>query len=220
MSALFLVVLTATQSTVCYQSVDSTPGWKQVALPQDAPSLAAPEGVLQFRSDEPVLVIDERPMAAWVGAQHRPGTTLFEFPLSPGAKSVEVRFAQPLRGAKVDATGYDERRQGTALMREQRTGGNTLNLSWGNAEMRTVEIGVHDHFRHEPLVASWKATSQLPASRLALPLAFKMKRSLYYLQPASEGLRLCNEPSRIMTVRPDSPSTTDEPLPTALVKIR
>lgn len=216
MSALFLSLLLS--AVPCYQATDATPGWKQVALPDDARSLAAPEGVLQFRSDEPVTVIDERPTAAWLG-KHGTGKTGFDFTLSPGARSLEIRFIEPLRGAKVDVTGFDEKRQGIALMREQRVGGTTLNLNWGAAEVKTVEVWVHDHLRREPVVASWKAVSQLQANRLALSQTFGLKRSLYYLQPPGQVVRLCDEPNRMLFVTPQSPSPTEEPIPTAVKRV-
>ncbi len=156
MSAVILMTLLSGTDVHCYVASDGTPGWKLVALPDEAPALAADEGIEQFRSDEPVTVVDERPSVAWVGSPHGIGKTGFVFTVGPGGRLLEVHFAQPLRGARVDVTAFDERGQGMALMRDRRVGGDALNLTWGTAEVRSVEVKVHDHLRTEPVVASWK----------------------------------------------------------------
>jgi hypothetical protein len=89
----------------CYLPADQTPGWKLVALPPSAPALAAPEGVEQFRSDEPVWLADAD-LRHYEGASDvRAGKRTFELALPPGTRRVELEFRQPLRGAKVDVEG-------------------------------------------------------------------------------------------------------------------
>ena len=133
MSPFIAVVVAAT----CFAPNDAAPGWKQVALPDDARALAAPEGVAQFRSDEWVTVVDERSELFLSGAESFGGRTSFELTLGEGGRSLEVHFERPLRGAKVDVTAWGPMGAMT-LMNEQRVGGATLALTWGANDVRVV----------------------------------------------------------------------------------
>src|SRR4051794_8949565 len=142
MSALVLMVALAAEAQ-CFVPRETSPGWKQVALPPDGPALAAPEGVEQFRSDELVEVVDDRPGAYLAGTAHYTGRTEFSFTPPNGACVLEASFKEPLRGAKVDVSGWGS--GGTiSLMREDRVAGRTVRVNWGDNGVRSVTVVVHD----------------------------------------------------------------------------
>ena len=79
------LLLSTAPAGPCYVASDATPGWKQVALPDDARSLAAPAGIDQFRSDESVAIVDERSGLYLEGRSDGPGVTAFDFTIEGGA---------------------------------------------------------------------------------------------------------------------------------------
>jgi hypothetical protein len=215
MSALITLLLAAAP---CYLPNDVTPGWKQVALPDDARSLSAQGGVDQFRSDGWVTVVDERNEQYLTGEHTFAGRTSFDFVLGEGGQSLEVRFERPLRGAKVDVTAWGP--AGTlTLMHEQRVGGEKLSLSWGVTDVRTVTVRVHEHLRESPVVMGFKGVRRVPASRLSESPAFRLPRSLYYLQPIGPAVMLCDDPGAEPAVHPGGPPPGVLPTPVSLRRL-
>jgi hypothetical protein len=215
MTALSLLWLAAAP---CFAPSDGTAGWKQVALPEDAPSLAAPLGCQQFRSGERVSVVDERTDLFLAGTKTVLGRTSFDFVLGSGGHSLELRFAHPLRGAKVDVTAFGA--QGMLqLMNEERVAGDRLSLTWGNNEVSAVTVRVHGHLRQAPTVQSYRAVRRVSASSLHESETFGLVRSLYYLQPPGAPVTLCDEPSLLLTVSPGSPAASARPSPVSLRRL-
>jgi hypothetical protein len=201
MGAFLLVALTAAP---CFLADDPSPGWKQVILPNDAPSLAAPAAVEQFRSEGMVTIVDERAEIFLAGERTWAGPVVFDLELGAGGRSLEVQFVQPLRGAKVDVTARGP--SGTmTLLREQRVGADTLKLTWGTNEVERVSIRVHSHLRKEPIVRSLTSVRVRPASSLPLASGFTHERSLFYLQPAGPRVMLCDDARQPQWLRPNSP---------------
>jgi hypothetical protein len=208
-------ILTLLAATPCYLPNDATPGWKQVALPDDARSLAAPVNVEQFRTDELVSIVDDRSELYLAGESVFPGRTSFEFVLGEGGRSLEVRFDHPLRGAKVDVTAWAP--GGTmTLMHEQRVGGERLPLTWGTNDVRSVTVRVHEHLREPPVVRSYRAVRVVAGTSVHPSPAFGLPRSLYYRQPVGAPVLLCDEPGRELTVPPGAPALNARPTPVSL----
>jgi len=214
MSALLAVLLTAAP---CYQPNDATPGWKQVALPDDARSLSAQGNVDQFRSDAWVTIVDERG-DQYLSGEHVVGRTSFDFPMGEGGASLEVRFQRPLRGAKVDVTAWGP--AGTmTLMHEQRVGGDTLALTWGVTDVRSVTVRVHEHLRESPVVRGYRKVRRVPSATVSDSPAFRLPRSLYYLQPLGPAVTLCEDPGAEPTLHPQGPPRGAQPTPVSLRRV-
>lgn len=213
MEALLALTLAA---GACFRPTDATPGWKQVALPPEAPALSAPAGVPQFRPGEPVTVTGAHPGAARASEGHRPGSTVFAFPVGPGAHELTVRFAHPLRGAAVDVDAWGP--QGALpLWRAERVPGDALALRWGDAEVREVQVRVHQHLREPPVVRGWESVRVLPGEALVASAAFRLPRSLYYLQPRGPAVLLCDDPGRGLGVpEGEVPPEAATPVPVSL----
>ncbi len=217
-----LLVLTLTSWVVaqppCFVANDSTPGWKQVTLPKGAETLAAPEGVDQFRADEPVQVVDAHRDVSLVGHRDGLGVTAFEFTLPRGTRSLEVRFTESLRGAKVDVIASGALGE-MSLMKERRVGAASLSLSWGTNDVSWVKVRVHDHLRRDPVLEGWTSVRVVDAEQLISSAAFRLKHSLYYFQQTGEALTLCSEPARELTLHEGSPSATQLPTPVLLRRV-
>ena len=216
MGPLLAVLLAAAP---CYRPNDVSPGWKQVALPDDARSLAATGNVDQFRSDAWVTLVDERTEQYLAGENVFGGRTSFDFALGEGGHSLEVRFERPLRGAKVDVTASGPNGAMT-LMHEQRVGGDTLSLTWGVTDVRSVTVRVHEHLRAGPVVRAFKRVRRVPASTLSDSPAFHLPRSLYYLQPLGPPVLLCEDPGAEPTVRLGAPARGTQPMPVSLTRAK
>lgn len=212
------VVLALGATGPCFVPNDATPGWKQVALPDDARALAAPEGVDQFRADDGVTVVDDRSGLYLAGHSDGLGVTQFDFPLGGGGRSLEVRFANSLRGAKVDVTAHGEF-GAMALMREERVGASSLSLTWGQNEVQSVTVRVHGHLRKEPVLLGWRSVRRVAIERLPVSAAFRLRRSLYYRQPAGGPVTLCQDPGRELAVKPDAPGPAELPTPVSLKRL-
>jgi hypothetical protein len=181
-----------------------------VALPENAPQLAAPEGIDQFRPAEPARVVETEPSSYSGSHAHGLGRVRFSFTVPKDARRLELEFLEPLRGAKVDAEVFTDNRS-LPLLDERRTPGKALTLDWDIAEVRTVTVTVHSHFRDRPLVHHWRVIRHaVLAEDPAVPASFKLGRSLYYRQPAGRRLELCHAPGRKLELDRDSlePGTT------------
>lgn len=158
MAHLLTVLSAALLSQTCFTPSDARPGWKQARIPAEAPALAAPEGVEQFRSGEPAEVVDDHAMVMLRGEDRSKGSTSFRLLPGPGACALEAEFTEPLRGAKVSIAGWGKDQE-LVLKPKERVAGSVVNVAWGGGGgVRVVEIVVHDHFRREPVLAKWKAT--------------------------------------------------------------
>src|SRR5262249_29253122 len=139
------------------------PGWQRVALPHDAPALAAPDGVDQFRGGEPALLFtaDAPPPAP---VEPRFGLTIYRFPSSdPDARALEIEFAAPLYRSRVDAAGEFDGAGTLPLISERRVAGANLRVDWSRPGLRAVVVTLHQHLRPTPLVRAF---------RLGAPRAF------------------------------------------------
>lgn len=209
------LVLALLSAAPCFTVQDSKPGWKQVTLPDNAPQLAAPVGIEQFRSDDLVEIVDERDQVFLEGETMFPGKTSFEFPLGPGAKSLEVRLAHPLRGAKVDVLATSS--EGSLrLMDEQRIGGDVISLTWGASDVSSVRVVFHEHLRQSPRVQGWKVVRLVSWTAVHPSDAFKLPKSLYFRQPAGAPLVLCQDAAVHSQVRQGSPAPQERPVPVTL----
>lgn len=200
MAALFssVVVLLATASSggPCFVPTDQTAGWKRVSLPDDAPALAAPQDLDQFRTGEPALVFEDDP-ASYVGAtEPLPGRTTYTFRSPAGARRLELTFAEPLRSAKVDVAVFSAGRM-YPLLKEKRITEASLALDWNVADVDYIEVTVHHHFRHTPSVQRWRVGRMVVVStEPTVPDGFRTPRSLYYRHPGGRVVELCHAPGQ------------------------
>jgi hypothetical protein len=105
------------------------------------------------------------------------------------------------------------------LMHEQRVGSDTLALTWGVTDVRSVTVRVHEHLRESPVVRAYKSVRRVPASTLSESPAFKLPRSLYYLQPLGPPVLLCEDPGAEPTVRSGPPPRGTQPTPVSLRRV-
>jgi hypothetical protein len=199
-SALWLATAPAPTGT-CWVPADQTAGWKRVDLPEEAPALAAPEDVDQFRSGEPTRLSESDPRA-YVGAtKPSPGRMAYTFRVRPGTTRLEVSFLEPLRGAKVDATASTA--DGTfPLLSERRQAGASLVLDWYAEHVDGVVVEVHHHLRERPVVRSWRTDRRIwPEREASVAEAFKAPRALYFLHPGGgRTVSLCQAPGRTLSL--------------------
>jgi hypothetical protein len=166
MSAFTQLFVSLLAAAPCFEPTDATPGWKIVALPPEAPALAAVGEIEQFRGGEQAMVVEEVKSAYRLPSRDLPGVSRFDFELRKDSRTLTVVFTEALRGAKVDvlAQGNNGPMQ---LMREVRVAGPELTLSWQDNEVWLVSIRVHDHLRRQPIVQSWKNVRHVSPSQLA-----------------------------------------------------
>lgn len=205
MSALFSLAsaawLAVAPAGTCWLPADQTAGWKRVELPPEAPALAAPEDVDQFRVGEPALLRESDPRA-YVGAtKPSPGRMAYTFRVPPGTTRLEVSFLESLRGAKVDATASAGARV-FPLLSERRKASEALVLDWYAADVDGVVVEVHHHLRERPVVRSWRTgRSVWPEREASVPAAFKAPGALYFLHPGGgRYLTLCQTPGRTLSL--------------------
>lgn len=216
MHALVLsLFLAAEPAGPCFEATDASPGWKQVTLPDDARELAAPEGIEQLRAGVSVTVVDDKSGLYLAGRSDGLGVTTFDFPFGDGGRALELRFVDPLRGAKVDVTAYGDDGP-MALMREERIGGAAVTLSWGDNDVRSVTVRVHEHLRKAPVLYAYKSTRRVPLEKLRVSSAFHLSRSLYYRQPAGPAVLLCEAAGRTLVLKPESLASMELPVPVVL----
>lgn len=181
----------------CFVLSDPTPGWKHVALPVNAPDLAAPDDVDQFRTDDVVTVLQDQLMRRTYRASL--GRQTFEIDLPPGTRTMALRFAKPLDGAKIDAVIEGPRGRVT-LLDERRASGLVLSLPIPNVEATLATVTVHHHLRDVP----WLETASLerevvPRHSAEFPAQLKLENALYVLS-AGRPMTLCerkNQPLRL-----------------------
>lgn len=180
----------------CFVPADPSPGWKLVVLPENAPALAAPEGVDQFRPHEPARVLQSDSSLYSGSRESLPGRLELDFALPPDSRRLELEFLEPLQGAKVDATLYAGNRV-LPLVRDKRLAGEALELEWDVPDVTSLEVSVHYHLRGKPALRRWRVVRQaVLASDASVPPAFKLGRALYYRQPADRRVELCQAPER------------------------
>jgi hypothetical protein len=185
----------------CYVPSDQTAGWKRVELPAEAPALAAPQGLEQFRAGERALLTLVDPPDTYLGAQERRlGRMVYSFRLPTGTVRMEVGFLDPLNGAKVDATAYVNGRA-YPLLSERRQFGKELVLDWNVAGVDSLVVEVHRHLREKPVVRHWQVDREVtPSQELPTSSAFGVDRSLYFRHPGGRRIELCDTPGRPLTL--------------------
>lgn len=195
------LLLSGVPTGPCYVPSDQTAGWKRVELPADAPALAAPGGLEQFRAGEPALLSQVDPPSAYQGASEgRLGRMVYAFQVPRGTVRMEVAFLNSLDGAKVDATAYVGGRA-YPLLSERRQFGKELVLDWSMVGVDSLIIEVHRHLREKPVVLHWRVERQLVLTQeLPADSAFKGSRSLYFQHPGGRRIELCDSPGQRMVL--------------------
>lgn len=178
----------------CFEFEARTPGWKQVPVPADAPHLAAPPSLSQFRSDERFTFV-EHETGLFANGQVSGGATDFELVLPSGTKAVTVVFGQSLRGAKVDVTSF-----GMTLVHEKRVGGDRLSFAWGPSGVSRVFVRVHQHLREPPVLMEKRVEREVFASELGLSAKWLAPGTLSFFQPDDTPVRLCEAPAQSLRV--------------------
>ena len=191
------LLVTATPARTCYVPSDQNAGWKQVVLPDDAPALAAPADLEQFRAGEHAVLREEDPQNVYLGASRQhPGRMAYTFRLPSGTSRVDLDFLDSLEGAKVDATVYAGPRA-YPLLSERRQSGRQLMLDWGIAGADTLVVEVHHHLREAPVVRHWRVVREVsPSWEASLPMGFHAARSLFFLHPGGRRIELCEAPGQ------------------------
>jgi hypothetical protein len=176
-------------------------GWKRVALPADAPALAADSDIAQLRTGEPAWLTEPwHYEGAFLDRQHV-GKTEYSFSLTPSTRGeFQLYFVESLAGSKVDVWAYTN--SGTLwLWKERRIGDNEVQVRWDGPRVATVVVRVHHHLRGEPPVQRFRLIREMqPVEQSWLPSEFRVPRSLYYYQPAGRELTLCDAQGRQLTV--------------------
>ena len=195
------LLLATTPPVTCYVPSDQTVGWKQVALPSEAPALAAPADLDQFRTGERALLSEEDPRNVYLGASKQNfGRMAYTFRLPRGTSQVELGFLDSLNGAKVDATVYVGPRA-YPLLSERRQAGQLLALSWGVADVDGLVVEVHHHLREVPAVLHWRLYRQVvPSQEASVPASFQVARTLYFWHPGGRRIQLCDTPGQPMAL--------------------
>jgi hypothetical protein len=182
----------ASPARACFTPADQTAGWKQVALPPGARSLAAPPDIDQYRTGEAALAWQER------GARpaRRGGSGSAEFVLDfagERADSVEVTFTALLGGAAIEAEGKSA--SGTySVLPRTRSHASTVRLDIADPATSAVVLTVHHHQRAVPRLVSWRIGRwQAPSGPPSL---------LVYRQPGDRSLQLCEAPGQRLTFHP------------------
>ena len=182
----------------CFTPNDATPGWKQVTLPPQSSSLAAPAGIDQFRPGEPAKAFELNPSRFEGVESYDEGSTTFSFNVAPDSRRLELSFHEPLRGAKVDASLFVGSRQ-YPLLDEKRVKSEQLVLEWQIPEAARLVVRVHQHFRKRPLMTRWLLVRDLVvANEPTISGNFKVEQSLYYRQPPGVPVELCDAPGRVL----------------------
>ncbi len=193
------LLLAATPPGPCYVPSDQTAGWKRVELPAEAPALAAPLDLEQFREGERALLSQVDPPDTYLGAtERRFGRMAYSFQLPQGTYRMQVDFLDSLNGAKVDATAYVGGRA-YPLLSERRQFGKELRLEWNVAGVDRMVVEVHRHLREKPVVLHWRMDREVfPSQELPASSAFRVARSLYFQHPGGRRIELCDTPGQPM----------------------
>ena len=200
MALALAMVVPALAGQACFIPNDQTAGWKRVDIPDDAPAIAAPDDVEQFRVGEAAWLVERDP-TTYQGVTHEHmGESTFHFRLPPEARRLTVGFNADLRGAKVDATVLSGGRRYN-LFEGRRVTYFDLQLEWDIPGADELEITVHQHLRPVPVVAGWTVTRWVDlGAQLDVPPAFRVTRSLYYHHPGGQTVQLCNTPGQSLKV--------------------
>lgn len=193
------LLLAATPPGPCYVPSDQTAGWKRVELPAEAPALAAPQGLHQFRAGERALLSLVDLPDTYLGAtERRLGRMAYSFQVPKATVRMQVDFLDSLNGAKVDATAYVGSRA-YPLLSERRQFGKELRLEWNMVGVDRLVVEVHRHLREKPVVLHWRVDREVfPSQELPAASAFQVARSLYFQHPGGRRIELCDTPGQPM----------------------
>jgi hypothetical protein len=109
------------------------------------------------------------PAALEVAEDGRYGTVRYRLRLVtsaagvPDLQQIELRFREPLEGAKVDARGEGPR-QALTLLQGKRIGGDTVRIALAPLELDRLDVVIHHHRRPLPLVQQVRL-GRAPAGR-------------------------------------------------------
>lgn len=197
----------------CFTVDGAKPGWNEIAVPPDVPQLAAFEAD-QFRVGETALVTHDVSQVLRHASKSGVGKFVVEASLPPGARSVTVRFAQPLDGAKVDAV-LEGPRGRVAVLDEKRIATSEVTVRVTLPDANRFVLTVHHHLRSAPSLES------LDVEQLTVPTLEGVTSppgTLFVYDPGGP-LTLCNRPGVPLTVtarrlsEPRGPSATLRPRP-------
>jgi hypothetical protein len=179
----------------CFTPSDQTAGWKVVAIPDDAPGLAADEPIEQFRAGEPALVwLDRGQGSMSLGSRHHGKLEyLFRHDGLPGSWQVlELSLSRSLTGDKVDVIAHTPAGL-VPLWLERRETGSALRFEWAHDQVYAVTVRIHHHLREHAVVTDWRAGVRMNVSQAPwIPASFRAPRSLYYLHPGGRTVLLCD----------------------------
>lgn len=181
----------------CFVTADESPGWKQIALPPEAPQLAAPEAYEQFRGHEPAIVTWNTAQLVLSARETGLGKVTVEAAIPANARSATVRFVQPLRGAKVDAALVGD--FGRISVHDQRRfAGSEVDVRIALPQPQRLVLTVHHHLRPEPTLELIRVEALVVPGR-AFSTERRTERALYVLNPGGP-ITLCNRPGQAMRV--------------------
>jgi hypothetical protein len=193
------VSLVALVLAQCFVMNDATPGWKQIALPANAPHLAAPEGSEQFRTTDLATVTHALTDVLRNSYRSGIGRQTFDFALPPNTKTVTLRFARSLDAAKVDAVVEGSRGR-MSVFDERRMSGAALVLPVPLPDANRAILTVHHHLRDTPsLEAATVERNVAPLQTNDFPEKLKLENSLYVLS-AGGPIELCERPGQPMSL--------------------
>jgi hypothetical protein len=176
----------------CWTPRDQSPGWKQAALPAEAPALAAPPDVDQYRADEPALAWQEE--GADATRWNSLGSADFALDVEGRhADAVELTFDARLGGAVVEARNLTAGGSYVVLSRTRRHEP-TVRLELADPATTRVVVTVHHHLRAEPRLVSWRSGRWQRPSGTA--------PALVYRQPEGRSIELCDRPEQTPTFHP------------------
>ena len=200
MSAALSLLVAASVSQLCFVPSEQTAGWKRVDVPDDAPGLSAPADVDQFRPGEPAWLVEQDPAAYQGATRESAGKMGYQFSVPAGTRRLEVRFLEPLRGAKVDVLAYASGRA-FPIWSERRVSEASAEIEWDLPRIEQVLVRVHHHLRPVPVVTQWQTARWVDlAADVSVPAAFRVTRSLYFRHPGGRTLELCDLSAQPLTV--------------------
>jgi hypothetical protein len=192
-------------------------GWKRVALPVDAPALAADRDIAQLRTGEPTWLTEPWHDQGVYLDRHHIGQTEYSFPVTPATRgSFQLFFGESLGGAKVDV--WMRTNTGTLWQwKERRIDDNEIEVSWDGPRVYTIVVTVHHHLRSEPPVLRFRLVREIELLQESwLPSEFRVPRSLYYYQPAGRAVLLCDAPGQQLAVEQELLTRAGAPQPMAV----
>jgi hypothetical protein len=183
-------------------------------VPEEFPSLAAPEEISQFRSGEPAIVLTEARgiYRCYAGRElpHLVRPTGLECRVEirdKAARYLEIEFAEPLQHAQIEVLGHREGAEPSILEARQRA--NRVDVTWSEPDLSWIEVRVRRHIHAAPMIQRIRTGQSTIVDRALWASSFRATssggatfapRTLYYLQPAGRTIQLCEAHTRVLSV--------------------